>query len=73
MQLVRHDGSRGFTDLTSSQIDDPGTDTDQWLPWLRGRDIDSDGDIDIVGDNVDRGFFYLNDGNGQFTRSSDVP
>lgn len=69
MQLVLQGPSRTFTDVTSSQINDPGTDMDQWLPWLRARDVDTDGDLDIVGDDMDRGFFYLNDGNGHFTKS----
>jgi hypothetical protein len=73
LQLVLQGGSRTFTDVTFSQIDDPGTDVDAWLPWLRARDVDTDGDLDIVGDNMDRGFFYLNDGNGHFTKTSVVP
>jgi len=68
-QLVLHDGSRGFTDVTSSQIDDAGTDFDLWFPWLRARDVDNDGDIDIVPDDKGVGYYYLNDGNGNFTKS----
>ena len=70
MQLLMQDGNRGFTDVTSSQVDDPGTNTDGWFPWLRARDIDSDGDIDIVPDNASLGFFYLNDGSGGFTKTA---
>ena len=43
---------------------------DGWFPWLRARDVDLDGDIDFVPDDADLGFIYLNDGNGQFTKSS---
>lgn len=39
-------------------------------PWLRARDVDLDGDIDFVPDDAGLGFIYLNDGNGQFTKSS---
>ena len=56
--------------MTSSQIDDPGTNMDGWFPWLRARDVDFDGDIDFVPDDAGLGFIYLNDGNGQFTKSS---
>ncbi len=70
IQLVLNDGSRGFTDVTSSQIDDPGTNIDVWFPWLRARDVDTDGDIDFVPDDAGLGFFYLNDGNGHFTKTS---
>ena len=69
-QLLLNDGSRGFTDVTSSQIDDPGTNMDGWFAWLRARDVDLDGDIDFVPDDAGLGFFYLNDGNGHFTKSS---
>jgi len=72
VQLVLHDGSRGFTDATV-QIDDPGTDTDVWFPWLRMRDVDSDGDIDIVPDDSGLGFVYLNDATGGFTKSANNP
>ena len=70
MQVLMQDGNRGFTDVTSSQVDDPGTNTDGWFPWLRARDVDTDGDIDIVPDNASLGFFYLNDGSGGFTKTA---
>ncbi len=72
-QLVLHDGSRGFTDVTSTHIDDPGTNIDAWFPWLRARDVDADGDIDFVPDDAGRGFVYLNDGTGHFTKTPLVP
>lgn len=68
-QLLVHDGSRGFVDQTSA-IDQPGTGSDQWFPWLRTVDFDQDGDLDIVPDNADVGYVWENDGSGSFTRGS---
>lgn len=67
MQLLLSDGARGFVDATS-QIDNPGLDSDSWFPWLRAEDTDNDGDIDIIPDDSSKGFSYINDGNGQFTK-----
>ncbi len=67
MQLLIHDGNRNFTDNTS-QIDNPGLDTESWFPWVRLQDIDNDNDIDIFCDNSSIDFVLYNDGNGNFTR-----
>ena len=67
-QLLLHDGNRGFTNGTG-QIDNPGSDTDIWFPWIRLQDIDGDGDIDIVPDDKAVGYVYLNDGLGGFIRT----
>ncbi|MEO9849509.1 MAG: VCBS repeat-containing protein [Reichenbachiella sp.] len=68
IQLLMNDGNRTFSDKTS-QIDNPGSDTDDWFPWLRAQDADSDGDIDFFPDDSAFGFKYLNDGSGNFTRT----
>ncbi len=67
MQLLIHDGNRNFTDNTS-QIDNPGLDTESWFPWVRLQDIDNDNDIDIFCDNSSIDFVLYNNGNGNFTR-----
>ena len=68
IQLLLNNGNRNFVDATS-QIDNPGTDTDLWTPWLRAQDIDDDGDIDIFPDDFGDGFKYINDGNGNFIKT----
>ena len=70
-QPVLHDGNRGFTDATA-QIDAPGEDTGWPASWLRTRDIDGDGDLDIVTDDAGCGLAYTNDGAGNFTRSGNI-
>jgi hypothetical protein len=35
--------------------------------------VDTDGDIDFVPDDAGFGFAYINDGNGQFTKSAATP
>lgn len=67
-QLILNDGNRGFSDATS-RIDAPGTGSDQWFPWLRTVDLNQDGDLDIVPDNADVGYVWVNDGAGMFTRT----
>ena len=67
IQLLFNDGNRGFTDVTN-RIDNPGTSSDNWFPWVRVQDIDDDGDLDIFPDDLDFGFKLLNDGKGNFNR-----
>ena len=69
VQLLLNNGSRAFTDA-STQIDDNGTDSDNWFPWLRAQDYDNDGDIDIFSDDLGDDLLLINDGNGNFTRST---
>lgn len=68
-QILRNDGNRNFIDITSTNIDNPGGDTDQWFPWLRVQDFDGDGDMDIRPDNAALGFEYINDGTGNFIKT----
>lgn len=68
IQLLINGGNRQFTDATN-KIDNPGTDSDAWFPWLRAQDIDNDGDIDLFPDNLNVGFKYINDGSGNFTKT----
>ncbi|MDN5204916.1 VCBS repeat-containing protein [Fulvivirgaceae bacterium BMA10] len=67
IQLLSNNGGREFVDVTN-KIDNPGSDSDAWFPWIRIQDIDQDGDLDFFPDNRDLNFTFINDGNGNFTR-----
>lgn len=70
IQLLQHDGNRGFTDITSTHIDIPGgewSDGHYWFPWLRVQDVDNDGDVDIASDDMGDNVAYINVG-GYFTK-----
>ena len=69
VQLLMNEGNRNFLDFTSN-IDNPGNASDEWVTWLRVQDIDGDGDLDIFSDNLagPASIDLLNDGNGNFTR-----
>lgn len=69
IQLLLSNGGRSFSDVTSTNIDDPGTNTDLWFPWVRAQDMDNDGDIDFAPDDAAQGFGYINDGSGFFIKS----
>lgn len=68
IQLLLNDTGREFTEATN-QIDNPGLDTEIWFPWIRIQDIDIDGDLDVISDDLDFNFNLINDGNGNFTRT----
>lgn len=68
IQLLQNNGNRDFTDITATNIDNPGSATDEWFPWLRVEDIDGDGDMDIRPDDASRFFEYINDGTGKFRK-----
>lgn len=72
IQLLINNGERLFTDATIN-IDKPGGDSDEWFPWIRAQDIDKDGDIDFFPDDADKGFIYLNNGQGIFTQTPLTP
>ncbi len=61
-----------FLNMATAQIDAPGEDTGWPASWLRTRDIDGDGDLDIVTDDAGCGLAYTNDGAGNFTRSGNI-
>lgn len=67
IQLLRNDGNRNLTDVTA-QIDNSGSSTENWFPWIRIQDIDEDGDLDILSDDLADDFYLQNDGNANFTR-----
>jgi len=70
-QILRHDGTRGFSDVTASVVSDENQAGDDWFPWLRAQDIDNDGDIDIFSDDAERNYLLRNDGSGQFVREGE--
>ena len=67
LQLLQYDGARTFTDITATNIDLPGGDSDLWFPWVRLQDIDSDGDVDLASDDKGDGVAYINS-DGFFTK-----
>lgn len=71
IQVLRNNGDRSFSDVTTSFVDDPGSESYQWFPWIRVQDIDNDGDMDIFPDNVDVGFRLMNTGTPYWSRFID--
>lgn len=70
IQLLLNDGSRQFSDVTASRIDDPGQADEEWVRWLRAQDYDEDGHIDFYSDNEWDDWLYLNQGDGTFERNT---
>ena len=67
IQLLSNNGNHAFADI-SNRIDNPGTNTDGWFPWIRAQDIDNDGDIDFFPDNQSYNYRFINNGSGSFSR-----
>ncbi len=65
VQLLLQD-NRQFSDATS-QINVSGDPSGIWFPWIRVQDVDNDGDIDFLPDDLSFPWSYINDGNGNFT------
>ncbi len=75
MQLLSQTGSRSFADVTASHLVDNQDLRAEWFDWIRVYDMNDDGDLDIVVDDVEsfatrgaRDLFWENDGSGRFTR-----
>ena len=66
VQLIKNNGGRVFADVTAAQIDNPIANKDS--AWLRAQDLDGDTDIDIFPDNAAAGYWFRNDGAGNFTK-----
>ncbi|MEP0985593.1 VCBS repeat-containing protein [Ekhidna sp.] len=71
IQILRNNGDRTFTDVTAGFVDDPGSATYPWFPWIRIQDIDGDGDLDIFPDNTDVGFRLMHTGTPYWSRFID--
>ncbi|NND72577.1 MAG: VCBS repeat-containing protein [Rhodothermales bacterium] len=67
-QLLVGSSVRNYDDQSLQRIDVPGGDADNWFPWIRVFDFNSDGNIDFGSDDSGKGYQYLNDGSGNFTR-----
>ncbi len=76
VQLLSQTGSRSFADVTASHLADNQDLRAEWFDWIRVYDVNDDGDLDIVVDDVEsfatrgaRDLFWENDGSGRFTRA----
>ena len=75
MQLLSQTGLRSFADVTAGLFADNQDRGAEWFDWIRIYDMDDDGDLDIVVDDVEsfstlgaRDLVWENDGSGRFTR-----
>ena len=78
VQLLIQTGTRSFTDMTADLFQDNAESshgrTAEWFDWIRVYDMDDDGDLDVVVDDVEsvtvgvRDLAWENDGSGRFTR-----
>ena len=80
VQLLSQTGSRSFTDMTASLFADNQDLRAEWFDWIRMYDMDDDGDLDVVVDDVEsfstrgaRNLVWENDGSGRFTRIRGLP
>ena len=75
VQLLNQTGARSFTDVTASHFADNQDLRAEWFDWIRVYDMDDDGDLDVVVDDVEsfatrgaRDLAWENDGSGRFAR-----
>ena len=75
VQLLSQTGLRSFTDVTADSFGDNQDRGAEWFDWIRIYDLDDDGDLDVVVDDVEsfstlgaRDLVWENDGSGRFTR-----
>ena len=53
VQLLSQTGARSFTDVTASHFADNQDLRAEWFDWIRVYDMDDDGDLDVVVDDVE--------------------
>ena len=64
IQIIVNEGSRQFSDKTSERIaNGAGA---EWIDWIRLRDNNNDGYLDIIVDDSSRNLIWTNDGTGVF-------
>ena len=75
VQLLSQTGLRTFADVTADSFADNQDRAAEWFDWIRIYDLDDDGDLDVVVDDVEslstlgaRDLVWENDGSGRFTR-----
>ena len=75
VQLLSQTGLRSFTDVTADSFQDNQDRGAEWFDWIRIYDLDDDGDLDVVVDDVEsfstlgaRDLVWENDGSGRFAR-----
>ena len=70
--LVYLRDEQDYVDATSTYIE-PSSIDDVWVLWNFLKDIDDDGDIDIIPDGSQHRFFYLENNNGVFQKVDSTP
>lgn len=70
IQVLEQTDSRTFDDVTSQNVDDSAQPNLEFVPWLRVQDVNDDGHRDIFSDDLADDWLYLNDGDGNFSRTS---
>ena len=64
IQIIVNEGNRQFSDKTSERIVN-GTGA-EWIDWIRLRDHNNDGYLDIIVDDASRNLIWTNNGTGVF-------
>ena len=70
--LNNHDGT--FRDASTNIVQSwPAPANNNWIPFVRPVDLDSDGDLDFVCNlNFGASYIFLNDGTGKFTNANQL-
>ncbi|WP_027671025.1 FG-GAP repeat domain-containing protein [Rheinheimera baltica] len=66
LQLIENKGGRQFADNTGDRLLSGSSAYGSAVDWIRLRDINKDGKIDIFVDDLARNLIWLNDGTGHF-------
>lgn len=66
IQILFQTTAREFVDVSNDNISSGDKSNGDWIRWVRLVDIDSDGDIDILVDDVGKTSGWINDGDGNF-------
>ena len=61
LQLMKNNGST-FTDVTSTNLKSNADLDSKWLNWVKIRDLDGDGDMDITSEDKLYGLKWINSG-----------
>jgi len=70
LQILRQTSPRVFADETVARIPEGHSDAEDWIVWVRLIDTNWDGFIDILVDDAAVNLRWLNDGFGDFTKTT---